>query len=115
MVFRPMGPAVRMAWANGQEFGIPAMIQAHRAGHSVGTCRMSNGWAVGPLGIHGGVGSWPDGPGYWNEWPVGPKHIGHGLIGRNFSDVVAGRHFLWPGTFYLPFPMRIGPNIPTVF
>ena len=70
-------PAQRASGSNslGQrpKFDIRVIIKAQRAGHSVGTCRMSNGWAVGPHAIHGVVGSWPDGPGYWNDWPVGPK------------------------------------------
>ena len=63
-----------------------AMVEAQRAGDSVGTCRMSNSWAVGPLVRMCAPCSWPDGPGYLNGWPVGPKRIECGPLGRDGLD-----------------------------
>ena len=73
---------------------MPVIVQAQRAGDSPGTCRMSNGWAVGPLGIHGA-----SGPG-----PLGQAIGTDGPLGRNALNTTAR----WAGELF----HRIGEMLP---
>ena len=90
IVFRPKGPAVPIARANG-----PGIW--HPRDHPGPTGRPF-GWHVPcverlgrwPAGNPRGVGSWPDGPGYLNEWPVGPKRIEHGPMSREPKRIECG-------------------------
>ena len=51
---------------------------------------------VGPLVRVWGSCSWPDGPGYWNGWPFGPKRIENGPTGRGRNAVANAARWASP-------------------
>ncbi len=75
--FRPNGPFVRPARANGPGIGMPGRMQAQRADRSPLLGANPERRTAGPLGLT--LLMWPSsravGPGWVNAWPVGPQEL----------------------------------------